>query len=202
MFEGKKLDLKKESEEILKIKGHERGADIKYLVKYAKLKMGDEGHRRIVEALRGIGYELPDTEKIDTMEWIPASLPTMYMVAMITVFDWSENDIMEMGKNLIALSPLLKIYIRFFVSPWKTINEGSKRFINGYDFGRVEIGEIDKNSVALKLYDFKKHKVTCYYFRGVFTKVLEMAIGSKNAQVTEKKCVFSGDDCHEFQLSW
>jgi hypothetical protein len=202
MFEGKNLDLKKEAEEIMKIEGRERGVDIKNLIKYAKLKKGEDGHKKIVEALDSIGYELPDTDKIDDMEWIPASVPTMYMIAMYIVFEWDENDLFEMGKRVLAFSPLTKIFIRYFISVPKTFKTAADKWNNHYDFGHAEAIEITSHSVVLRLCDFKKHQLTCYYLMGMLTQAIEFSTGSKNIQSRERKCIFKGDECHEFEFEW
>ena len=202
MFEGKNLDLKIEAEEILKIQGHERGTDIKYLVNYAKLKKGEEGHRQIVEALRAIGYELPDIDKLDNMEWIPASLPTIYMVAMAKVFEWTEQDLVDMGKSLMSYSTIMRVFVKFFVSPLQTFKAGAKRWNIHYDFGHGEVTDFTGHSLVFRLSNFKKHKATCYYLLGFFTTIVELGTGSKNVKTIERKCVFNGDDCHEFYFSW
>jgi hypothetical protein len=202
MFEGKNLDLKKEAEEVLQIKGHERGTDIKYLVKYAKLKKGEDGHRKVVEALRGIGYEMPDTDKIDDMEWIPASMPTLYMLAMFISFNWNEQDLIEMGKKLLSFSPLTKLFVKFFVSPLQTFKTGAKKWNSHYDFGKAEAIEYTDHSVVLRLTNFKKHKITCFYLSGIFTKIIELAVGSKSIKTVERKCIFNGDDSHDFLIRW
>lgn len=203
MFDYNNIDLKKEIEELNKLEGKERGQDILYLVRYAKMKFSEEGHQRVVDELQKYDWKLPDLKKIDPMEWISASIPTIYMVAMTKVFNWDADDLYNMGRKLLSVSQTLKLFIRYFLSPQKTIEKAAANWRKHYTFGQMDVQfDEGRNQFALHLKDFKKHKVTCDYMRGVYAEIMSVAAGGKPVVIKETQCMFEGAPYHEFKIKW
>ena len=63
MINHNKIDLKKEVEELKKMKGKERGTDYKYLVNYILEKRGQAGLNKIKKELNKINFKLPNSKK-------------------------------------------------------------------------------------------------------------------------------------------
>ena len=205
MLDLDKIDLKKEIEKLKKLSGKERGVDIKYLAHYVNLKKGKEGFEKVKTELKRLNYQLPDIEKINNMEWIPVSLVTIFFLASIKLFNWQEEDIIEMGRNVWSYSSTLRrFFIKYFLSPKKTLEMGVRNWRRFYNFGEIELVRYDKKKklAIARLKNFKKHPFTCIYFQGVFSKVIEMATGSKNVRAKETKCMFKGDPYHEWVFEW
>ena len=202
MFDYKNFDLREEIEKLKKISGKERGQDIHYLIRYAKLIKGEDGHRRVEAELNKCGCKLPDVSQIHNMDWIPASLPSIYMVAMVKVFGWGYEDLVKMGKELSKFSATIRIFIRYFISPQKTFDQMCKNWHKYFDFGQTTNEYDEKNKrLIIKLEGFAKHPVFCAYFLGVLTNLAEMTLG-KPVRGKETKCVFKGDAYHLFEFTW
>jgi hypothetical protein len=204
MFDIKKINLAEEVKNLSSLKGEERGADLKFLRNYVRAKAGNEGVRDIENELSQSGVTLPDSSKMKDLEWISAFLPTIYMLAMAKVFNWEEKDIFELGRYAPSIQVTLRFLVRYFFSPMMTFERAAQRWQKSYSFGKMEIVEFDdkKRLVLVRLYDFKKHEITCIFLRGVFTKIVEMATGSKKTAIKETKCIFRGDAYHEYRISW
>ncbi len=205
MLNLQSIDLKKEIQELQKNDpGKERGTDIKFLVKYIRLKKGEQGFQKVKAKLEKCGYKLPDITKIDDMEWIPSSLPTIFMVASAKVFHWEEKEIIEWGKNAAAFHAVMRFFIKYFVSLRQTLKKMSQNWRKNYSFGDIEITECDnkKKKIVARLKNFKKHPITCIYLQGTFSKIVEISTGSQDVKAEETKCMFRGDPYHEFVFNW
>jgi hypothetical protein len=204
MFDLSHIDLKKEMEDMAFLGGLERGADIKFLRHYARIKAGNSGIRAIEGELAQAGVGLPDFAKLKDLEWISAKLPTIYMLAMAKVFGWSEKEVYEMGHEALTIHVALKFLLKYFSSPSATFSRAARRWQKSYSFGKMEIVDFDGTGrkVVVRLLDFKKHPITCVYLRGIFVKIVEIATGSERASIEETKCVFRGDPYHEYLITW
>ena len=204
MIDAKAINLAEEIKNLEKLKGQERGQDIIFLVAYAKRMRGEEGVELIARELKRYGYSMPDINKISAMEWIPASLPTIYMVAMAKLFNWGEEEICDMGENAVKLSSTMKIFIKYFISPRRTFAIAAKNWRKHYSFGELEVVEYNpvEKKLILHLKNFKKHKITCIYLSGTFAGIASLALDSNNVRGQETKCMFKGDPYHEFVITW
>jgi len=204
MFDIKNIDLKKEIRELKKLTGEERGEHFKYLVTYVREKEGEEELVKLISELKKNGYELPDSNKINNMDWILSSIPTIFMVASVKFFNWQEEDIVEMGRKASAFQTTIKLFIRYFLSTRQTFKKAANDFRKHYSFGTVEIAKYDskKKMIVIRLKDFKKHPVTCLYLRGIFSGIIKISTGSEFIESQETKCIHRGDHCHEFIFNW
>jgi len=204
MLNLQNIDLKKEIEELKKLPGKERGVDIKYLVKDLIEREGKEGFEKVKAELKRLGYNLPDIEKIIDTEWIPVSLVNIFFVACVKLFNWQEEDIIEIGKNVWSFSSTLKrFFIKYFLSPEKTLKMGARNWRKFYSFGEVEVEYDEKKKMTVfRFKNWKTHPFTCLYFQGVFSKLVEMTTGSKRVTAKETKCMFRGDPYHEYVFKW
>ena len=199
------IDLK---EEIKKLQredpGKERGEDVKNVINFVIKKEGESGLAELYKELEKHGYKVPDLKKINAIDWIPSSLPTILMVVSAKIFNWSEEDIASAGKIIASFSMFIKVFIKYFVSPKKTLEIAAKNWHKHFTFGRMEVTEYDSANKRLvaRLYDFRKHPISCIYLGGFFTKVVGIATGNSNVKVRESKCEFKGDPYHEYVFEW
>lgn len=203
MFDYKNFDLHDELNKIKAITMKERAQDIFYLEEYTRIKYGEEVVNKVHQLLKENGFEIPDTSHHDPMDWIPATIPTAYMVGMIKVFNWNEDDIFELGRQLRAISPIIKFITKHFVTIKQSLLTAAKRWNTHYTEGKLELAEFDEINKRLvyRLKEFVKHPVTCRYLLGVITGLMELSV-KKVVRSSENKCTFAGDDCHEFEVMW
>ena len=204
MFDSQAIDLKKEIEKLEKLSVKERGVGIKYLNDYLFYKKGKNGLEKAKRELNKVGYKLPDIDKIDNLDWISSSVTIIYFLAAAKVFNFSENDILEIGRDA-AISPstLAKFFIKYFLSLERTIKKAAAQWKNLYSEGEVIIKEINKKKkvIIIQLKNICRHPAVCIYNKGVFSRIAEIATGWKNLKVEETKCCFSNDKYHEFVIT-
>lgn len=197
--------LGKEIQEMNKLQGKERGADIKYLVNYVKIKEGENGLKALkIELAEQYNFFLPNFEKVVEVEWIPESIPHIFLVASVRFFNWNEKDVYEMGRSAISYSKTIKMFIRYFSSVKMTMQKAIGNWGEYYTEGSASLISFDKEKkeAQVEIKDFKTHPFVCIYLAGVFSKVAEITSGSKNVKVEEMKCIFKGDASHVFKLTW
>ncbi|MCD4694588.1 hypothetical protein K8R62_04500 [bacterium] len=204
MTEENRQLLQGEIFQLMKLKGMERGADVEFLVNYIKRKEGKNGYKEFEKVLSNFGFDMFDVEKTSATEWIPEFIPHVLLVGAFRFFDWTEKDVFEMGRDALSLSKTLKIFIKWFSSAKITITKMAKDWNKYYTYGKASIRNFDKDKKRALFFieDFKTHPLTCVYLSGIAFGVLELATGSKNVKVVEEKCMFKGDNHHEFKLSW
>lgn len=201
--EYKKL-FSQEIIELKKLSGKERGIDIKYLVNCVKKKEGDSGFKELNDFLKGLGFVLPNLKEINDIAWISESIPHIYLIGAARYFDWSEEDVFKMGRNVLTYSKTVKIFIKYFVSIKQTIVGSTAGWNKFYSKGKLEVVKFDreKKQAILNLRDFDTHPLVCVYLSGAIQGIIEQGSGNNNAKVKEVKCMSKGDSYHEFLLNW
>lgn len=205
MFNFDNFNFEQELGRVKKLKGRERGSDLIFLIEYIKRKQGEKGYRQLREFLAGHEIDLPESEQVvDKMSWIPLSLTNALILGAVKLFGWQKGDIIEMGKASVSLNFTIKFFIKYFASIEKTFKRAAQGWKNYFTIGRIEVVSLDKKNkrIKVRLKDFHQHKILCFYFIGTFSRIIGMAVGSKNVQGEETKCSFSGDNYHEFVFQW
>lgn len=205
MKQEEKEKLIRELKELKNLKGEERGSDIKFLAKYLKQKEGKENYDKFIDFLKKeLDFQLPDLEKLNSVDWIPASIPHIFMVGMVRYFNWSEEEISEMGRKVLGFSRSIRIFTKHFISAKFSIKKVVENWNKYYSFGSAKLVSFDKakKEAVLRIYDFKTHPIVCKFLEGVVVEFLKVFTGSKRTQAKETKCMCQGDNYHEFKLNW
>lgn len=195
---------KKEIKKLMSFKGKIRGIDIKADREFILKKEGKEGLKKVEEKLRAIGVEI-EYEKIKSMEFYPGGLKALSLLAMKAVFNYSDEEISEIGKFNAKFSLILKIFMKFFGPPEKFFfNQTPKIWERYWTEGRfvpVQYNEKEKWAIA-RYEELDLHPIYCHYLRGYFTTLAQLVTGSKNVEIREEKCSFLGDKFHEYLIKW
>ncbi|MFH1427561.1 MAG: hypothetical protein ABIG60_03465, partial [Patescibacteria group bacterium] len=120
------------------------------------------------------------------------------------VFNLREKDIIEIGRSSVVIQSTMKIFIRYFMSAEKTLKTAAKNWQKHVSQGQAKFSKFDKKNktAILHITDLIIHPLACLFQIGVFTKVTEIATGSKNVKIIENKCMCLGDPYHEFIFNW
>ncbi len=204
MFDFNNFDFEKEIKKIKKLKGYERGADLIFLIKYIKQKQGEKEYQRLNGFLSDYGVNLPSLEKINKMEWISVSLTTSLMLGVLELFNWEKEDIIQMGKAAVSLNFTVKFFVKYFFSVEKTLRQAAQNWNKYFTFGTIEIIDYNKQakSIKIRLKNFNRHKIICFYFLGLFSQVIKIATGKERIIGEEVECFFEGGLYHEYFFKW
>ena len=187
----------------MKLKGEIRGAAIKEVAQFILKEEGEEGLRKLEDAITKAGYLL-EYKNIKTMEFYPLGLEAAILVAAERIFNYNEKKFQEAGEFAPKSSVILiRIFMKYFISLPRVVKEVPRIWRKHYTVGdlkSIELNEKEKYAI-LRLENFQYVPMACHIFRGYFIGALKMVLKTK-ATCEETKCIYRGDDYHEFLVKW
>lgn len=194
---------KAKAEELIQIQGQVRGAVFETDAEYIKNRLGREGLDKVVASLQAAGYPIR-YGNVKSMEWLPLGLRALSLLVIKDVFNWNDEEIKEMGDAAPKYSFIVKLLMKFFVSPSVAFNHAPEYWVKHYDTGRLVAAELDeeKGHAVIHLHDFKVHPVYCKYLEGYFQRLFKFMYPSSLIEIIEVKCMCKGDVYHEFVVNW
>ncbi|MCX6818955.1 MAG: hypothetical protein NT129_03050 [Candidatus Aenigmarchaeota archaeon] len=196
-----------EIEEITKLPGEFRGSafatDMAYVLKHA----GKEGIEKLEAKLSSWKHPIA-YERIKKAIWYPIGLQVLSLLAAEEVFGWTEKDIHDMGYSGPENSFTMKIVLKYFVGLKKTYQQSPFIWSSHYSVGRLVNPDLkdegEEKHAVFQIFDFKIHPVLCTYLAGYILKLCELTLHDKKriTSFEETRCVFRGDECHEFIAKW
>lgn len=200
-----KVYITKEEVNLMKkIKGNVKGDLIKSFHDYIIREKGEEGVALVERRFKELGWPIKFKD-VFTFKWYPESFLCLTHVVFLEVFDFDESKAFELGYNVPLGSIIIKMIMRYFISPEKALKNISKFWQKYFDFGKMECIDynIEKGYAFLKLDGFKKfHPLVYEYLRGYISKTAEMIINSKNIKTEQIKSLYKNDPYDEFKVTW
>lgn len=194
---------KTEIQELLNITGRVRGAVFETDAAYIRNRYGDDGLGRLKAALAEIGQPI-EYESVNSMEWLPLGLRALSLLVIKDVFNWNDEKIKEMGDAAPKYSFIVKLLMKFFVSPNIAFRHAPEYWVKHYDTGKLDAVELDeKNGRAIiHLHDFRVHPVYCRYLEGYFQRLFKFMYPNSRIEIKETKCMCNHGAHHEFIVTW
>lgn len=194
---------KEETDRIVQIEGMVRGAVFQTDSAYIRWKEGDEGLDRLEHELHRMGYPI-EYEKIKAMEWYSLGLRALSLVVMSNIFNWKIEEFKRMGNNAPKHSFIVKLLMKFFISPGVAFSNAPKYWERQYSIGKLESTELNEKSKygMVRLKDFKVNTLYCKYLEGYFRRLFQYLFPNEEIEVSEKKCMFRGDEYHAYKVFW
>ncbi len=194
---------REDAEQLLSVQGQVRGAAFETDAEYIRNRCGISGLKKVEAAVRDLGKEL-DYERVSSMEWMSLGLRALSLLVMKDVFGWSDGEIKAMGDAAPKHSFIVKLFMKFFVSPQVAFSHAPDYWTKHYDIGRLEAVSLDeeKRHAVIHLYEFTVHPVYCKYLEGYFGRLFKFMFPKSNVMIEETSCVCNGDSCHEFLVDW
>ncbi len=197
------MDLEKITEELTPLPGKVRGEVFRTHAEYIRFREGEEGVKKVEEKMAELGVPI-EFEKIKPFDWVNESTSSLTIIVAKEVFNWTEEDLFQMGRFAVRVSFFIKLIIQYFVSMERVLKEASKHWRRHFDFGSLEVAFFDekKKTIILRVKDFKTHPLICCFHAGYFQGVTEFAVRSEKVTVEEVKCIYKGDDSHDYKITW
>jgi hypothetical protein len=189
-------------DELMKLDGKVRGAVFETDAEYVRNRCGNEGMERVLTALSELGYPV-SYEKIRSMEWLPLGLRAVSLIVIKDTFKWKDEDIKDMGDAAPKYSFIVKLLMKFFVSPRVAFNHAPEYWVKHYDIGRLEAVDLDESTgnAVIHLYDFNVHRLYCRYLEGYFQRLFKFMYPNSRVKIREGKCMCKHDTFHEFLVT-
>jgi hypothetical protein len=194
--------IKKEfAEKLMNVQGKVRGAVFETDAAFIKHKFGQEGLEKVQTALHDLGYPI-DYEMVNSMEWLPLGLRALSLLVIKDVFGWSDEEIKGMGDAAPKYSFIVKLLMRFFVSPTVAFSHAPEYWVKHYDTGKLESVELNEQTghAVVHLYDFDVHPLLCKYLEGYFQRLFKFMYPKSRIDVRETKCMCNHSKYHEFVI--
>jgi len=199
-------EIKKATKNTCKIKGSAFKGELEYILS----KKGEEGLRAVEKKTRELGYPIRYKE-IEETQWYPISLKMASFYAFLTTFNWEKKELIEIAESSVKVSYIVRFFMKYFGSVEKIFRIAVPRLWRRYfSVGSLETSDfynIEKagggGQGVLQLKNFKLHPFYCFYLGRFFIGVAKLIDPRfKEISIEETKCMFRGDDCHEYLLKW
>ena len=194
---------KEEAKRIADIPGSIRGSAFLSDSENVKHMMGEEGVQKFLEAMEELGYSVGYGD-IKAMEWYPIGLRVLAFVVLKNIFDWKDDDIRRMGDNAPKYSFIVKLMMKFFMSSEVAFSKAPEYWSKYYSIGTLEVGKFHESAREVHLYikDFRTLPLYCRFLEGFFRRLMQYLRPTDDVRCEEIKCVFEGEQYHEFKISW
>jgi hypothetical protein len=196
--------LKKEVEELMRLKGRTKGSELLTFASYIRDTHGEEGLKAVEKKMAGLGHPFHFDQVKETGEWYPENINVLAILVAKHVFNWSKKDVFDFGYNSPKYSFLLKVFLKYFSSPEITF-AGTPRYWRKFlDVGELEATELnmEKKYFIIRLKDYNFHPVMCDYFAGYLLRLAENSLKSPKIKAEETQCSYQGGPYHEYKVSW
>ncbi len=195
-------NLKQVAEKLLKYSGKIKGEIFLTHFRYIKHVKGEKGLKEIEEKMSSLGSSMK-FEEILASDWYKEGESALFLLVTKEVFNWTDEDIYEMGRAAPKFSFLMKVLMQHFVSLDYAFDQASKNWDKHFDFGSLHPVEFNKKEgyLVLHIKDFKSDKISCVFHSGYFRGIAELVMG-KNVSSEETKCIHDGDDYCEHVIRW
>ncbi len=184
-------------------KGNVKGEVIRADLEYIKVKMGEEGLKKIEDRFEELGYPLHLRDIKPFHDYKEAQAVLIYLFSQ-DLFGWDEERISKMGEGAAKTSFIVKALIRYFVSVERLMEEAPNYWSKHHDFGKLETIDFSEKEkfITFRIIGYDFHPLACTYHRGYFLSVARFSIKGKNISLEETKCVHRGDEYHEYRINW
>ncbi|MDD5382460.1 MAG: hypothetical protein PHH60_02265 [Candidatus Margulisbacteria bacterium] len=192
---------KTEIDRIMKTEGKVKGAVFQTDAEYIKRTLGLEKLNKIRELLNSWGYPM-DYENTKALEWFPAGLRALSLLAIQSVAGLDDGQIKEMGNQAPKHSFIVRLLFNFFVSLKKLSQSAPEFWRRHWAAGKLEAGEFNEAGKYLTIIikDLDLHPFFCKYEEGYLQRIAQYI--NPSAKCQELKCTFRGGPHHEYRISW
>lgn len=192
-----------EVKKIKEIKGEAIGASLKEDLQFILKKEGPEGLKKVEEEMKKLGYSLKLAE-IKNFQWYPFFYNFLILVAAKYIFNWNDGDFRENGRFSAKISVILRIMLKYFISPKRSFDNIGAYWRKYYTVGEVKTEEFDEEgrTAVIVFSDFVGHPVFCRILEGYVTQIFSYILPTESLNIEETECPFKGGKVHKIKLKW
>lgn len=195
--------LKEKITRLVSIPCKTRGDEIAILATIIREKYGEQGVRHTEGYLNELGVKF-SFGALKMTSWYPEGLNVAVILVMREVFKLSDEDVYLIGRKMPKLSFIIRVFVKYFVSPKKTFMKTAEYWNRYLDCGMMEPYEINESSryAILRVTGYRFDPVMCHYHRGYLAGAAENIVRSSKIEAIETACIHKGGLYHEYRLTW
>ena len=195
---------KKELKEYMAWEGEGRGYTIKLETNYIRRKEGEEGVKKIEEAMTKVGYPVKYSE-VKALQFYPIGVEVLTLLAIKRIFNYGNEEFYDIGASSVK-DPLISrgLFISKSLLSLERIQMAAPGVWDKYYLiGSLSIPEYNKEEkwAVVRFANFHHHPLNWEIVRGGVITVFELIYGKKIV-CEQTKSIFRGDDCHELIMKW
>lgn len=183
--------------------GKAKGLTFEPMRKYIEHREGKKGVKKIEETMKKLGYSF-SFEDVDEYKWYPEGLSTLIVYLSRAIFEWSDDDIYDMGYSDPSVSPILQVAIKF-VSLESAFKRGPEVWKKHYNFGALIPEKLDKENkmLTVKILDYDQADFMHTYFQGYFARLAEIITGAEVVESKHESCTHpEAGICDAYTVKW
>ncbi|MEK7173447.1 MAG: hypothetical protein AAB723_03085 [Patescibacteria group bacterium] len=196
---------REEINKILERKGEVRGAAFQSIGDFILKKKSQAGLAKVEAQMKEWGADFYFS-KISPMVWYPIGWGALFVLAAQEVFDWTEQDIREMGANAPKSSVVVKLLFKLFSNMKQLAKQIPGFWHKNYTVGEVEVMSLDedKKEMILHFKDSSFHTSLCKYVEGFAETTIQFSRPKNSVtRVKETKCSFKDNvPYEEYTVQW
>jgi hypothetical protein len=194
--------LEQTAQRLKEFPGNVKGEVFRVHADYIRHKEGEEGVKKVEEKMSKLGMPIAFSE-IKPFEWYNEGLSSLTIVVAKEIFNWTEEDVFEMGRFAPKFSFLIKVMIQYLVSIETILKNAAKYWDKHFDFGSIETEfNIEEGRAIVRERSFKTHPLVCIYHCGYFKGLCEFALKDQTITVKETACLHEGAEYNEYLITW
>jgi len=199
----KNTSLKEEADRLMQIKGNSRGEILRTHAIYIFYRKGEEGVKAVEKKMEELGYPLK-FKGIRPLTWYPEALSVLVVLVAKEIFKWEDSDIFDMGNSAPKYSFIVKLLMKYFISPRRCFEESPEYWRKHFDFGELEASELSEKEkyLVVRVKGYKFHPIMCNNHASYFLRIAQFSNKSQKITIQETKCVYKDDPYHEYVISW
>ncbi len=196
--------LQEVAKELIDFPGKTKGEVFHTHAEYIKHKEGEEGLKRVEDKMAELGAPIRFNE-VKPFQWIGEGVSSLTIIVAKEVFNWTDEDVFEMGRFAPKVSFIIRVLIQFS-STEKVFKEASKYWKRHFDFGSLEPVEFNEEDgyilMRADVGNLKTHPLICIFLGGYFKGIAGLIVKSDKINVKEVSCVHRGDAYHDYLITW
>ncbi|MBI5699468.1 hypothetical protein HZC35_04055 [Candidatus Saganbacteria bacterium] len=190
---------KEEIDKIMQTEGQVKGVVFQTDREYVKNHFGYEKLKLVEQKLADWGHPLV-YDKIQALEWLPAGMRALSLLAVKEALELKDEDIRNMGAQAPKFSFIIRTLLGFFMSIEKIVKTSPEVWQRHWTAGQIVPEQINEKSITLRIENLNLHPLFCKYEEGYFERIMQFV--KPESKVREVKCAFKGDPYHEYEVSW
>jgi len=198
------MDLEQKRNQLFQKEGHIKRHQVKSILKCIERKEGPDEFKKLKKEFKKYNPSF-DIDKINHSDWINEGESVFIILLAKDIFNWNDKDIFELGMETGKVSFLLQLFTRYFISIDTIYANAPNYWKKHFDFGRVEMIELNKEKkfIKLRVYGYDFDESICKFFHsGYFYSLASISVKTKNLKVEETVCVHHGGEYNEYIINW
>ncbi|MCP6717938.1 MAG: hypothetical protein KJI70_00110 [Patescibacteria group bacterium] len=190
------------ADELMRIKGEVRGIAPKAHVQFVVEEKGESIFEKVEDKMAELGHPV-NYKSLRPMNFYPIGIEAITLLVIKQLFNYDDEKFKEIGKYQSKISLIIKLFTKYFVSIKIIAQKAPEMWRKYYTVGDLKVTELNEKEkyTVVEVKDFKMHEHHCRMLEGYFASVIKMVV-KENTICKETKCIFKGDDYHEFLIKW